>query len=59
VRGALDRRTVLFELGDGRVFGFPRPTSDRLRNASHAERTGVEVAAGCAGMIRKNLAAVG
>jgi hypothetical protein len=36
---------VLFELADGRVFGFPAANFGRLRKASDGELAGVEVQA--------------
>lgn len=40
-----ERRTVLVELADGRVYGFPADEFDRLRRASDAELARVEVQA--------------
>jgi hypothetical protein len=45
VRAWVEGRTVLFELGDGRVFGFPAASFDRLAKASDAELATVEVQA--------------
>jgi hypothetical protein len=45
VRAWVDGRTVLFELADGRVFGFPAANFGRLRKASDGELAGVEVQA--------------
>lgn len=45
VRAWVEGRTVLFELGDGRVFGFPAANFDRLRKVSDGELARVEVQA--------------
>jgi hypothetical protein len=45
VRAWVEERRVLFELTDGRVFGFPAANFDRLRKASDAELAGVELQA--------------
>ncbi len=45
VRAWVEGRTVLFELGDGRVFGFPAASFERLAKASDGDLAAVEVAA--------------
>lgn len=45
VRAWVEGRTVMFEVGDGRVFGFPASSSTRLANASDADLATVEVRA--------------
>ena len=45
VRAWVEGRTVLFEVADGRVFGFPAANFDRLAKASDAELATVEVQA--------------
>lgn len=45
VRAWVEGRTVLFEVADGRVFGFPAAGFERLAKASDAELATVEVQA--------------
>lgn len=45
VRAWVEGRTVLFEVADGRVFGFPAAKFERLARASDGELATVEVAA--------------
>jgi len=45
VRAWVDGRTVLFELGDGRVFGFPAAGFERLAAASDGDLAAVQVTA--------------
>lgn len=45
VRAWVEGRTVLFEVADGRVFGFPAAKFERLAKASDSELATVEVQA--------------
>ena len=45
VRAWTEGRTVLFELTDGRVFGFPAAASERLARATDTEFAAVKVSA--------------
>ena len=45
VRAWVEGRTVLFEVADGRVFGFPAAGFDRLAKASASDLAAVEIAA--------------